>query len=231
MMTFGRFGAFRAPRRQQGAVLFVALAFLILLTLLALASSGNALLQERMTGGVRNRQLALFGAESALRFGESQIYTAPTAATFDQGGVVFPTCVGDSPRQPCVWDQIGVAIHYQKREPVRLFRTERGWPTTGTQTYVPQVSSLSGASETASITAQPLLLYEDLGIDKGGPGDGQMGGAIAQEVGTSDSASRRVYRVTARSMGGNGDAAVRVAEIVYSTYSVDGNYAAGTPTP
>lgn len=228
-MTFGRSDSFRAPRRQQGAVLFVALAFLILLTLLALASSGNALLQERMTGGVRNRQLALLGAESALRFGESEIYTAPTAATFNQGGMVFPTCVGESSRQPCVWDQVGVEIHRLKRQPVTLFRTERGWPTTGTLEYTPQLSGLTGTSETASIAAQPRLLFEDLGIDKGGAGAGRMGGAIAQESGSTDAPTRRVYRVTARSMGGNGDAAVRVTEIVYSTFSVDGNFAAGTP--
>jgi len=55
------------PARQRGAVLFVALIFLILLTLLGLAASGNSILQERMTGGVRNRQLALMGAESGAR--------------------------------------------------------------------------------------------------------------------------------------------------------------------
>ena len=56
-----------APRRQRGAVLFVALVFLVLLTLLAVAGMGTSILQERMTGGMRNSQLAQMGAETGLR--------------------------------------------------------------------------------------------------------------------------------------------------------------------
>ncbi len=62
------------PARSRGVVLFVALVFLILLTLLALSSSTNSLLQEKMVGSTRNAQMANFGAESALREAEARIW-------------------------------------------------------------------------------------------------------------------------------------------------------------
>jgi type IV pilus assembly protein PilX len=221
--------SFSVPlQRQRGAVLFVALMFLILLTLLGLASSGSALLQERMTGGVRNRQLAMFGAESAARFGEAAVFNAPVTATYAQGGMVFPSCVGGALRQPCAWDQAGAAIYTTARQPVKTFRTSKSWVSDpNSMQYTPVLSGLTGSSETASIAVQPRLLFEDLGLDSGGlAGAGRMGGAIYQEGGTSDAPSRRVYRVTARSQGGNGDAAIRVTEVVYSAFSTDGNFAA-----
>lgn len=215
------------PQRQRGAVLFVALMFLILLTLLGLASSGSALLQERMTGGVRNRQLAMFGAESAARLGEAEVFSAPSNASYGKGGMVFPTCVGSASRQPCAWDQAGAAIHTGTRAPVQTFRTSKSWVTAGSMQYTPVLSGLTGVTETASIAVQPQLLFEDLGLDNGSfVNPGRMGGAIYQEGGTSDAPSRRIYRVTARSQGGNGDAAIRVTEVVYSTFSTDGNFAA-----
>jgi type IV pilus assembly protein PilX len=228
MKTFVRSNSIpMLPKRQRGAVLFVALMFLIMLTLLGLASSGSALLQERMTGGVRNRQLAMLGSESALRFGEAMVYNAPVTASYALGGMAFPSCVGGAPRQPCAWDQAGVSIHTGTRAPVQTFRTSRSWVTGGSMEYTPQVSALTGTAETASISAQPRLLFEDLGLDTGGlAGAGRMGGAIYQEGGTSDAPSRRVYRVTARSQGGNGDAAIRLTEVVYSAFSTDGNFAA-----
>ncbi|MBL8296850.1 MAG: hypothetical protein JNN30_00760 [Rhodanobacteraceae bacterium] len=228
MITFIRSDSLPVlPQRQRGAVLFVALMFLILLTLLALASSSSSLLQERMTGGVRNRQLAMFGAESALRFGEAMVYNAPVTATYGQGGMAFPTCTGGASRQPCAWDQAGVSTHNTARNPVNLFRTKGTWITAGSMEYTPQLSGLTGPTETASISVQPRLLFEDLGLDRGGfGGAGRQGGAILQEGGSSEAPSRRVYRVTARSQGGNGDAAIRLTEIVYSAFSTDGNFAA-----
>ena len=55
------------PARQRGAVLFVSLVFLVLITLLALTAASTSVMQERMTGGLRNGQLALMGSESTAR--------------------------------------------------------------------------------------------------------------------------------------------------------------------
>lgn len=62
---------FRVPRDQRGAVLFVALVFLILLTLLALTATSTSILQEKMTGGMRNRQLSLSRGRKRLAWRRS----------------------------------------------------------------------------------------------------------------------------------------------------------------
>ncbi|HSX60401.1 MAG TPA: PilX N-terminal domain-containing pilus assembly protein [Tahibacter sp.] len=225
MKTFVRSNSFPVPQRQRGAVLFIALMFLILLTLLGLASSGSALLQERMTGGVRNRQLALLGTESAARFGEAMLWNAPSTANLSRGGMAFPTCLGDGVTQPCVWNQAGSAIHTGARAPVTTFRTAKTWVTTGSMEYTPPLSGLTGSVETASIAVQPRLLFEDLGLDTGGfGGAGRMGGSNEQEQGGTTNPSRHVYRVTSRSQGGSGDSAIRVTEVVYSAFSTDGSF-------
>jgi type IV pilus assembly protein PilX len=214
------------PGRQRGAVLFVALIFLILLTLLGLAASGNSILQERMTGGVRNRQLALMGSESGARGGEVQVFTAPTRANLGDGGMVFPSCSGGAP-QPCAWDQLN-ARYSGSRAPANMFRTSREWSSATNSagiTYTPPLSGLTGAAETASIAVQPVLMYEDLGLDSGGfTHPGRMGGSNEQEGGGTTNAQRRIYRVTARSQGGNGEAAIRVNEVVYSSFTTGGSF-------
>lgn len=223
MSKHSAYPIYRNVAGQRGAVLFVALVFLILLTLLGLAASGSSILQERMTGGVRNRQLAMMGSESAARGGEAMLWNAPNTANLSAGGMAFPTCLGGAP-QPCLWDQVGVAIHTGQRSPVKDFRTSRNWVTAGTMAYGPALSGLAGTLETASIAQQPRLLFEDLGLDKGVGGKGQMGGSNDQEGGGSVDAKRRIYRVTARSQGGNGDAAVRLTEVVYSAFSTGGSF-------
>jgi type IV pilus assembly protein PilX len=64
-----------APRRQRGVALFVALILLVLTTLIAVASSRSTLLQERMSGNMYDRTIALQRAESALRAAEAAITT------------------------------------------------------------------------------------------------------------------------------------------------------------
>lgn len=215
---------YRSGARQRGAVLFVAMVFLILLTLLGLAASGNSVLQERMTGGARNRQLAMLGSESAVRGGEAMIWNAPATANLSNGGMAFPTCVGGAP-QPCVWDQSGVEIHKVTRAPVNNFRKARNWETNGSMAYAPVLSGLTGTLETASIAVQPRLMFEELGLDKGGQqGTGRMGGSNDQELGGATQPLRRMYRITARSQGGSGEAAIRMTEIVYSTFSTGGSF-------
>lgn len=58
-------------RQQQGAALMVGLIMLLLLTLIGVAGMRDTLLQEKMTGNMRDREIALQAAESALRDGEA----------------------------------------------------------------------------------------------------------------------------------------------------------------
>jgi type IV pilus assembly protein PilX len=60
----------RAPRRQHGTVLIIALILLVLMTLIGVTSMQTTTLEEKMAGNSRDRTVALQAAESALRQGE-----------------------------------------------------------------------------------------------------------------------------------------------------------------
>jgi type IV pilus assembly protein PilX len=57
-------------RRQQGAVLIVALVLLLVLTVLGTAGLQDTTLEERMSGNFRDHSNAMQAAEAALRAGE-----------------------------------------------------------------------------------------------------------------------------------------------------------------
>ena len=59
--------------RQRGAILVTSLLLLMMLTVLGLAGMRLATLQERMAGNTRDVNLALQGAEAALREAENKI--------------------------------------------------------------------------------------------------------------------------------------------------------------
>lgn len=59
-----------SARRQAGAALITSLIFLTVLTLLGMSTLGTALLEGRMAGNARDRNLALQAAETGLRDAE-----------------------------------------------------------------------------------------------------------------------------------------------------------------
>ncbi|HVJ62186.1 MAG TPA: PilX N-terminal domain-containing pilus assembly protein [Tahibacter sp.] len=208
--------------------MFVALVFLILLTILGLAAAGSSVLQERMTGGTRNRQLAMMGVESAVRGGEFAVWSAPELANYSAGGDVMAPCTTGASN--CVFVADGRTG--QLDSVVQTFRSKREWVATfdyGTRIYAPPLNGLTGNKETASLASQPLFIIEDLGNDLSGlgplAGKYKMGGAILPETGGGKGPPpRRLYRVTARSQGGSAQAAARVAESVYSAYGTNHQY-------
>ncbi|HEU4664177.1 MAG TPA: PilX N-terminal domain-containing pilus assembly protein [Dokdonella sp.] len=217
------------PRSQAGAVLFVALVFLILITLLALTATGTSILQEKMTGGMRNRQLGLMGAETTLRGGEAFF----TTANFS-GSNPLPQCPEGGSGSVCAFPprqlDLGSGLAGAKLDDVvQSFRTATGWIPMPPSAYS-YARTLTGFSEdelkTAALNEQPMYLIEDLGADVPA-GLGQQRGIIDPE----NQKSAWLYRLTARSQGGSG-AVVRVAESVYSPGLNLGNAGAnlsGTP--
>jgi type IV pilus assembly protein PilX len=61
------------PCRQRGAALLTGLIFLVILTLLGITAARMAGLEERMSGNMRDRALAMQAAEMALRDAEQDI--------------------------------------------------------------------------------------------------------------------------------------------------------------
>ncbi len=83
--------------RQNGAVLVVALIFLLILTILGVSSMRSTVLEEKMAGNMRDQSLAFQAAEAALRDGEAFINTLASTGGFKcqektGTGSSFPGC-------------------------------------------------------------------------------------------------------------------------------------------
>ena len=113
----------RSRRVQRGAVLVIALIFLLLLTILAISASGRSLLQERMAGGLHNAQQADMGAQTALRGAEWKLWTSTSNVTshLNCGTGIFTDCYVYDPAKPIT--------------NVQNFRTKPGWVTAGSTEY------------------------------------------------------------------------------------------------
>lgn len=203
-------------RQQRGAVLFVALVFLLLITLLTLTAMGTSILQEKMTGGMRNQQLAMMGAESAVRGTEAWLWHVRFN---DPLGNPLPPCVGGT--DTCVYrpSQTGTLL-----AGVQQFRSSFSWVSAlpGMPSYAHVLSGLGGDEETASLARQPEVMLEDIGPNVP-PKFGQQSGAIDPE----SQNAYHFYRITARSQGGNAS----VQRVVESVYSASNMTDAGAATP
>lgn len=60
------------PQRQQGATLVISLIFLVLLTLIGVTAMQSTILQERMAGNSRERNIAFQASEIGLR--DAEVY-------------------------------------------------------------------------------------------------------------------------------------------------------------
>lgn len=63
----------KAGLRQRGVTLVMSLIFLLLLTILGVTAMNTSTLQEKMSGNLRDQDLAFQAAESALRGGEDAV--------------------------------------------------------------------------------------------------------------------------------------------------------------
>jgi len=78
-----KYSAIPTARKQQGAVLIVALIMLLLLTIIGLSSMRGTSLQESMAGNMRDANLALQASEAALRKGEETVTAKFLAGTLN----------------------------------------------------------------------------------------------------------------------------------------------------
>ncbi|MFK5985969.1 MAG: PilX N-terminal domain-containing pilus assembly protein [Pseudomonadota bacterium] len=91
-------------KQQQGAVLFISLIFLVLLTILGLSSMRTTLLQEKMAGNFKNKSQSFQAAETALRAGE-QWLSAQANIPFN-GDRVYATITTDK----TWWSSKGIEV-------------------------------------------------------------------------------------------------------------------------
>ncbi|MBT9541197.1 PilX N-terminal domain-containing pilus assembly protein [Thiobacillus sp.] len=88
----------RTHVRQKGVALITGLIFMVVLTLIVLASMRGSILEEKMAGNLRSQNLAFQAAEAGLRAGEQALNSPVDPATgpgyFDVG--VVPTGVAST---------------------------------------------------------------------------------------------------------------------------------------
>lgn len=77
-------------KRQSGVALIVALIFLLLMTLLSTSSMRNSIMQERMTGNIRDWHLSFQRAEASLRAAEQFLSETPVLPEFDGTNGLYP---------------------------------------------------------------------------------------------------------------------------------------------
>lgn len=65
----------KPSRKESGAVLYIGLVFLLVLSMVVLSALRSGSLQERMAANARNKQVALQAAEAVLRDAEKTLFT------------------------------------------------------------------------------------------------------------------------------------------------------------
>jgi type IV pilus assembly protein PilX len=184
MSRMNRIDQCRLPCRQRGMSMFITLIFLVLLTLIAVTAMRVTGLEERMAGNTRDRALAFQAAEMALRTAEG-ILTAATPPAFDSTSCFYPTqAAGTVLRETVDWagaSSCQVAYHSD--------------PADDTS---PLVSILSG------VNTSPRFIIEELPPLPTSTSGGSVkeSPTLFSEVG--------IYRVTARGVGGTGNAVVMI---------------------
>jgi len=92
-------------QRQRGAALLVSLVLLLIMTVLAISSMQGTVLQEGMVSAQRDAQIAIEGAEQALRDAENLLAT--TVPTFNNSNGLYsssgPAPVGEDLYKPSSW--------------------------------------------------------------------------------------------------------------------------------
>lgn len=203
--------------RERGAVLIVALVFLILLTLLAIGASSGSLLQQRMVSATRSAQLATMSSDTALRGAEWSIwnyFSQVTGGSFCGRGSIDAAsgCVYYDPSVTALYGTAGTITQFRTGNNAWLSGTGIVYTGMGGGGYTNQ----TGNMQTSSIAQNPQYVIEDMGMLRApgagllhesgvtGPNSGGPGGNITLDV----------YRITARATGGT-DNTVRVVQSTF----------------
>ena len=159
---------------QRGVALVVSLILLLVITLMSLGGMQNATLQERMSGNMYDRSLAMQAAESALIAAQDALTADPANFTVD--------CIDANPACPAV--------------PADAFTGNgAGWTNVGAGYAVNAgVSAGTPQYQIQRIFAGPVEADNDQGS-----GLSDIAGNYGMGGGSAGPVTATIYRVTARS--------------------------------
>ena len=174
------------PRSQRGAALIVSLIMLLVLTILGVNSMKTAILEEKMSGNLRDFNLAFQASESVLRYGEQEVRTA-----LDRDSAFVANCVGGlclpSTTDTPVWE-----------DPVKVV-----WDTrTNTRSF----GHLDGSTGPWGGNTEPSYIVERLPP----PALPQRGDSLTQGGGYGPRNNDQYFRITAWSRGGTASSVAKL---------------------
>jgi type IV pilus assembly protein PilX len=178
-----------AMKQQRGAVLVVSLLLLLVMTVLALGASQTTRLQERMSAGMRDRDLAFESSEAGLRNGERIIDSL------------------DTPPSPCTSGRC--QVYDRDILPVSLaFQTQDWWDSNAWAYATDETFSTTRGSDISGsgmAGADPQFVVEELE---------EVADALSVPP-TGPPPSRIYYRITSAAQGGTEQAQV----VLQSTFA------------
>ncbi|WP_386070069.1 PilX N-terminal domain-containing pilus assembly protein [Tahibacter sp. UC22_41] len=202
------------PGRSQGFVLVTALIFLALILLLGLAASRGSQMLNAVAANERAASMAESGANAALRRAEKRLFDFYKVAN-------GRALVGDTTASLGVYSAEAAAANPS----FAAFITPQRWSVTGATKVPGSEVDFTGADATARLAQQPVYMIEDLGPARpSGAGSARESGATggANYFGSSGmsggNATLRVYRITAKSTGPNGQL-VKTLQSVYAGHA------------
>ena len=178
-----------ANGRQAGFSLIVALIFLVVLSLLAVATVRTVMTSTRMAGNTQDWNVAFQAAEAALRDGEQDVITQQRTGYSSAcgNGLCYPTVTVGSPP---VWST----------ETGSPLAGDSGWTSGGSSSgpsvaygaYTHAAALSDPANPGRALPIQPRYIIEDLGA---------IGGSVTLGGGYPPPVSAHAYRVTAVGFG------------------------------
>lgn len=198
-----------ARRLQQGIALFVALIFLVVLTLIGLAAFNNNNLQSRMAYAATETNFAFQSAETGLVAGEAWL-VGQVDRPLPDCVVVSGSATNDN---NCIWPRASLLAN-NATPPITSTQlsSETFWTTYGRKFgYTTPTSGTPAAITGQAIpntNAAPAYVIEDLGAD--------ANNSLVQGQGPS----YRVYyfQVTTRGFGANANAQTLVQSVYAKGY-------------
>ena len=161
---------------RRGFSLIMVLLMLFVLSTLAVGAMNTSLLQERMAGNSRDKNVALQSAEAALRDAEADIVgnlsaASPFVSTCDNGLCVPPSMTATGATSTPAWQTIA-------------------WDRAHTRSY----GQYTGATALPEVARQPLYIVELLPSLPPGVGD-------SVNLGNQATPQPQAFRITARAFG------------------------------
>ena len=203
------------PSQQKGAVLIVALLFLVILTILGITAMSGTTMEERMSGNSRDINVALQAAEAALRDARRDINRLPISGAGrashmfgDAAGTLGSCNIGEwrglcRPLQPAYAANSSDAI---MPPPLNIdLQPANAVATYGDFTGAPQLRATVRGTRNAPLAAQPRYLVELFCLPT----------RAVDSMGTQG-VYCKFYRITAQGFGVNPNSRVTLQEMFLS---------------